>query len=607
MSLPTKRVGFFDIPDTTPRRGELVPGVDCYIIGAKHDDHRVSKTGLVAALTPDAKRSNSDRFIERIPAQFLAEVGFGPSAPNLIEVTVNGVTAHTYSATDFVKILTAYSKWLASGTMRKDQEHLGRNAAGVLAGFASAGVIVSIRQACGVPIAPDAPPPQPVLDPTALATAFASAMSNVMTPLLATLTTRLDSIERRLDERPTPTTAPAPPATLPPIPATPPLPLKSGAAVRSKDPFEVKLAAVRAKVAKAPESFTVSVVRPGLLTPADVFEALAVMAAAGEIERERERQGRGRPAPRYRKLAPIAPTAAPPVTTATTVAPPSSEPPSSPMPPTPTPELANRLESLERKIDELRVASLPAVDPVAAAAAEEHRRNVSEKRREAGRLGAATTNAKRWGVPQTEEEAELKRHAISEARREAGRKGGLANAAKVAAERGARRGEGGRFAPATALHGVAPFDKAKANQVVAAIKEGFDRQEARELAGVSTEVFESWLTRGLSTDYTEDDFEYRLFYLQVTQAETKRAEKQRVLDEDRRRALGLIYQLRQPFYRADLGRALWPGGEWSAEQIDPIITWLEAEGMICPMPGRTRAGWSSTKWVVVDGAAASAA
>lgn len=63
----------------------------------------------------------------------------------------------------------------------------------------------------------------------------------------------------------------------------------------------------------------------------------------------------------------------------------------------------------------------------------------------------------------------------------------------------------------------------------------------------------------------------------------------------------------QPFYRADLGRALWPGDEWSAEQIDPIIKWLEAEGMICPMPGRTRAGWSSTKWVVVDGAAASAA
>lgn len=148
-------------------RGELAPGIDCYVLGPRPEDHRLSKRAFVAALTPGAKRSHSDRFIERIPASFLTEVGVDTPAPNLpiVEVTTDGHTAHTYSSTDFVKILTAYTKWLASGTMRKDQEHLGRNAANVLASFASAGIVVAIRHACGLADALPKPPPPPSLVP----------------------------------------------------------------------------------------------------------------------------------------------------------------------------------------------------------------------------------------------------------------------------------------------------------------------------------------------------------------------------------------------------------------------------------------------------------
>lgn len=170
------------VTTSTPIRGELVPGVDCYIIGPAADDHRVSKRGVLTALTLVAKHAKSDRYIERIPAQILAEVGLDPMGPNLVPVSLpDQPTAHTYSATDFVRILSAYAKWLASGTMRKDQEHLGRNAAGVLATFAALGVVAAIRNACGVD---EARPQTVTLDPESRA-------------LIANLEARVTALEAR--------------------------------------------------------------------------------------------------------------------------------------------------------------------------------------------------------------------------------------------------------------------------------------------------------------------------------------------------------------------------------------------------------------------------
>lgn len=141
-----------NFPRETPTvlRGELAPGIDCYILGPTVNDHRLSKGAVSAALAGQVdptKQTDPSRYIARIPADFAVEI----DPTKLVEVTPpGGGRALTYSATDFVRILTAYTKWFASGTMRKDQEHLGRNAAAVLASFAAAGIVVAIRHACGL-------------------------------------------------------------------------------------------------------------------------------------------------------------------------------------------------------------------------------------------------------------------------------------------------------------------------------------------------------------------------------------------------------------------------------------------------------------------------
>lgn len=188
-----------------PIRGELVPGVDCYILGPDLDDHRVSKRAVLTALTLGAKHAKSDRYIERIPAQILADVGLDPSGPNIVQVNLpDQPTAHTYSATDFVKILTAYSKWLASGTMRKDQEHLGRNAAGVLATFAATGVVMAIRKACGlsesIPSQNTLANAEQILASLATASAAIAENQRFINGMLNKHESRLDTIERQLSQ-----------------------------------------------------------------------------------------------------------------------------------------------------------------------------------------------------------------------------------------------------------------------------------------------------------------------------------------------------------------------------------------------------------------------
>lgn len=242
-------------------RGELAPNVDCYILGSRPEDHRVSKRAVVAALTPGRKTGHIEPFLSRIPAEILAESGLDTPGANLaiVEVTTDGHTAHTYSATDFVRILTAYTRWLASGTMRKDQEHLGRNAAGTLAVFASAGVVTAIRRACGVSDGPALPAPAPTpalaLPPeltaalTTVATMqsqFGTAMATMQTQIGTAMTAlaeslaavrresregldaladmqatnerRIDALERKLAEPPPAPPAPAPPAPPAPVP-----------------------------------------------------------------------------------------------------------------------------------------------------------------------------------------------------------------------------------------------------------------------------------------------------------------------------------------------------------------------------------------------------
>lgn len=196
---------------SAPIRGELAPGIDCYIIGPAPDDHRVSKRAVMAALTPGRKSADLNPMLSRIPAQILAEVGFDPMGANIVEVPLRDApTAHTYSATDFVRILSAYARWLASGTMRKDQQHLGRNAAGVLATFASLGVVAAIRHACGVSDAPTI------------------SHGPDISEIVAQVTHQGDAIEQLTREvsalRATPAKAPRTPRAKPPAPAVPALP-----------------------------------------------------------------------------------------------------------------------------------------------------------------------------------------------------------------------------------------------------------------------------------------------------------------------------------------------------------------------------------------------
>ncbi|HRE87534.1 MAG TPA: hypothetical protein PK095_00215 [Myxococcota bacterium] len=68
-----------------------------------------------------------------------------------------------------------------------------------------------------------------------------------------------------------------------------------------------------------------------------------------------------------------------------------------------------------------------------------------------------------------------------------------------------------------------PFDKAAREDFLNCIREGVgSRDKAAKLCGVHLSTVKAWIARGKLTDYTEDDFEYRLFYLQLTQAETER-------------------------------------------------------------------------------------
>ncbi len=71
---------------------------------------------------------------------------------------------------------------------------------------------------------------------------------------------------------------------------------------------------------------------------------------------------------------------------------------------------------------------------------------------------------------------------------------------------------------------------------------------------------------------------------------------------ERQRAEVIVPRLRQPFFRSDLARALWPDGAWNADRIDPIVKALESRGLIRSIPGRTTPGRSSARWMVTNGA-----
>lgn len=67
------------------------------------------------------------------------------------------------------------------------------------------------------------------------------------------------------------------------------------------------------------------------------------------------------------------------------------------------------------------------------------------------------------------------------------------------------------------------FDKAAREAFIECIRGGvMSRDKAAKLTGVHIGTVKAWIAKGKRTDYTDDEIDYRLFYLQLQQAEAER-------------------------------------------------------------------------------------
>ncbi len=127
--------------------GTLFDGlVDCHVL--KDERRVVSQRGILRLLRGSSsgdKDSHLARLVARLPKRF-AHLAVGPIVE--FDMLERG-EAHGFEATRVVDILDAYAEAFTLGELRKDQEHLGRNAIIALRAIAKIGIIAMIDEATG--------------------------------------------------------------------------------------------------------------------------------------------------------------------------------------------------------------------------------------------------------------------------------------------------------------------------------------------------------------------------------------------------------------------------------------------------------------------------